>query len=82
MPIYTIGQNLIFQMNLKVVKVFVYNQDVYYIVILLKKDTPLKHLTEILWGCLRDDGEHAFVPPEAMIKAQEIVKSLDISNLE
>lgn len=82
MPIYILGQNLIFQMNLKVVKVFVYNQDVYYIVVLLKKGTPLKHLSEVLWGCLNTDGTHEFVPPEAMAKAQEIIQTIDFSNLE
>jgi len=82
MPIYTVGQNLIFQTYLKVVKVFVYNQDVYYIVVLLKKGTLLKHLNEVLWGCLNTDGTHEFVPPEAMTKAQEIINSLDVSNLE
>jgi hypothetical protein len=82
MPVYKLGENLIFQVNLKIVKIFIYEHDVYYVVVLLKKGTPLRNFTEIVWGTLNVDGTHDSVPPEAMAKAQEIIQTIDFSNLE
>jgi hypothetical protein len=82
MPILKINQNVTFSINFKVVKAFVFEHDVYYIVVVLKKNTPLNHMQEIAWGCLSTDGTHDKVPEGAFQKASELVTKIDFKNLE
>lgn len=82
MPILKVNQNITFTINFRVVKAFVYEHDVYYIIAALKKDTPLNHMAEIVWGCLSVDGEHKVVPEGAFQKASEIIKTINFTELE
>ncbi len=78
MPILKVNDNVIFSINFKVVKTFVYEHDIYYIVVAQKKDTPLNRLEDILWGCLNVDEEHNKVPEGAFKKASEIIQNMNL----
>lgn len=80
MSILTVGQKIPFTLNLQVVKTFVFEADVYYIVVVLKKDTPLSHMTEIAWGCLSTDGTHEKVPEGAFQKAARLISQIDFKD--
>lgn len=82
MPILTVGQRLPLQLNLQVVKAFVYQHDVYYIFVCVKEGTPLNHLKDTVWGVLSVDGTHTNVPEEAVKRASELVGKINFGNLE
>ena len=82
MPILKVNDHVTFSINFKVVKAFVFEHDVYYLVIALKKDTLLNNLEGVVWGCLSVDGTHKMVPEGAFKKAAELIQKINLKDLE
>jgi hypothetical protein len=80
MPILRVNQKIPFTLNLQVVKAFSFEHDIFYIVVLLKKDTPLSHAREITWGTLSTDGTHIKVPEGAFQKAARLITQIDFKD--
>lgn len=76
------GQLVHYKLQMKVLKVFAQSDDIYYIVGVLKKDTPLRHMEQPLWGVLNVDGSCEAIPAEVMKRAATIVATMDFSQLE
>lgn len=82
MPILKVGDKATFSVELKVIKAFAVEDDLYYLVVLLKKGTPLKHMKDPLWGVLNVDGACEAIPDPVMQRAQVLIQTIDLSNLE
>lgn len=86
MPILKKGDHVSFSLECQVVKTFAYTSesgsDIFYIVVFKKKDTPISHLKEIIWGVLSCDGTHQTVPKDAFEKAERLIQGIDFKGLE
>lgn len=82
MGILKVGEKCTFNVELKVLKAFAYEDDLYYIVVVLKKNTILRNTPDPIWGCLNVDKSCEEISEEVMARATEIVKTLDLNNLE
>jgi hypothetical protein len=80
--ILKLGQKVDFTIKLKVVKAFAHEDNLYYIVGVVKKGTPIDHMTQPLWGVLNVDMSCESIPPEVMERARNIVPTLKLDNLE
>jgi len=82
--ILKVGQEFSFQLPLKVLRAFAYENDsVYYIVAQLKKNTPIGHHGGVVWGVLKIDGTFDQIPVEAIQRAEQlIVKENLLKDLE
>lgn len=82
MAILKAGDKCHFTVEMKVLKAFAYEDDIYYLVGVIKKNTPLKHMTDPLWGVLNVDGSVEAIPEPVMQRAATLIQSIDITNLE
>ena len=75
---YKKDQILNLTLQLKVLRAFALEDIVYYIVGVIRKNSVLRHTATPVFGVLRNDGTHDQIPPEALLKANELVQKEDL----
>jgi len=74
MTVYRKGQNIDFKIPLKVLRAFALNHNIYYIVGVVKKTSPIGQDQGALWGVLNVDGSFTKIPQDVMVRAGQIVQ--------
>ena len=82
MAILKVGDKHSFNLELKVLKSFAVEDDIYYLIVVLRKGTPLAHVKDPLWGVLNVDGSCTAIPEPVMERASRIVATLNLSEFE
>lgn len=78
MPVYKIGDEVKFALNLKVLKVFGYKDNIYYIVEINQDKVPWKKANR-MFGILDYNGQ-ANIPEVVRQKADSIIRELKNNN--
>ena len=74
MSIYTVGQIVNCELKLKILRAFVVDGNVYYIFGVLKKETPLRHIIERLYGVLNVEGNCEGIPFDVFAKSEQLIQ--------
>ena len=74
MAIYRKGQLLDFKIPLKILRAFVLNHNIYYIIGVVKSTSPVGQNQDGLWGVLNIDGSFKQIPVDVMIRAKQLIQ--------
>lgn len=81
MSILKVNNIVDFKIKLQVLKVFAWDGNIYYIVGIVKENTPWCNMDKRVLAVLNVDGSHDSIPVEAQQKADVIIQNENLDKL-